>query len=481
MASNMKLAKEFDDWNSAVVSYSSKSVHQEDIAATLTSLLDTGKPLSNGFGKLIPDLISAVDSSEALFYKNFIHMLQFPFKKKGSELDSVFREILISEAIGYDDIVRWSEALKQSINSAGFQYDDKKLIFVLSFMLIIAIISIVQLIRANMTFSLSRLLEFVFLALQCLAQSTTSFIAEEQVVSQLCFPILFVIWFATSFPTFKHIESLLAILFINRILMSWSSVGTLWRSSISISDFVKSHEWLQVGSVVLSLLLIAVCLIKRKCPGSKATLVALGFANFSTFLNKIELFAFHRVLTARLCLFSVLYLVLIERSYACLTYLLIVLNRPTHSLAIVILFIMFGEMNRLQNNSKYSFSPLLIMSLALNSFYALGLWNSVSAVDLTFGAAFTSSFDMRIAPLVLSSYFFSGPLLAFFCAGFSEISMLIHTRVVLDFFACFFAFQHRYHSWIFDFFAPKVLFQLLWSAFFVIVHFSRKIQLKSIQ
>ena len=34
-------------------------------------------------------------------------------------------------------------------------------------------------------------------------------------------------------------------------------------------------------------------------------------------------------------------------------------------------------------------------------FHALGLWNSISAVDLTFGAAFSSSFDMRIAPIVV--------------------------------------------------------------------------------
>jgi hypothetical protein len=119
--------------------------------------------------------------------------------------------------------------------------------------------------------------------------------------------------------------------------------------------------------------------------------------------------------------------------------------------------------------------------LMQSSYYALGLWNSVSAIDLTFGAIFSKSFDMRTAPIVLLLYCWSGPLLVTLTSrrrgkfdkkksmnAFDTFDNLF-IRGVLDASACFFAYHHRFHAWVFDFFSPKILFQLFWAFLYIII------------
>jgi ethanolaminephosphotransferase len=472
LSPNVKFNKRFDDWKSALIQISKTTVHQEDIAATLTSLLDSGKPLSNGFGKLIPEVVKAFDSSETHFYHNLIHLLRYPFKKRSTDIESTFTEILTTEPISEDDLIRWSDALKNSINSVGFQYADKKLLGSLVLMAFIACLSLGYLCSEKV--NMMSIVEASFLIIFCLAQSTTSFIAEEQVISHAAFSIMFFVWFSCSFRkdlSLFNVKSALIVILIHRVAMSWSGVGAIWRSSTSISDYLKSSDRLLFGSIVLALSIVTGKLAKGVKLKNITTLLAFGAAYFSVFFNKLNYFRIDRALTAQLGLVAVLYLALVEKRHSCIVYLFMILNRPAQSLIIALLFVMFEELNKLLSISSIAFSPLLVMSIVMNSFYAMGLWNSVSAVDLTFGAAFTSTFDIRIAPIVLSIYFFSGPLSAFICTSFGDISKLIYMRLIIEFFACLFAFHHRYHPWIFDFFAPKILFQILWSVFFAAAYF----------
>ena len=291
LAPKLNMKRGFTDWEDALNHFSNVSVHQEDIAATLTSLLDSNKPLTNGFGKLIPEVVNTFSSSPAHFYHNLIHLLRFPFKKQSRELDLVFHEILNSQEILVDDLVRWSGKLKHSIDSVGFQYNDKKLIGALIFMALIACASLIRLFAYSKTFQFIDLLEVAFLAIFCLAQSTTSFIAEEQVLSHLAFAWIFFAWFAVSFHRQLNryqLTSALAVLSIHRISVSWSNVGTLWRSSASISDYLKSHEWIRNCSTVLALLVITWKIASGMSKRKLTTLIALGVAVTSIHISLLE-------------------------------------------------------------------------------------------------------------------------------------------------------------------------------------------------
>ena len=115
-----------------------------------------------------------------------------------------------------------------------------------------------------------------------------------------------------------------------------------------------------------------------------------------------------------------------------------------------------------------AFMKLCTMQCA---FYSLGLWNSVSTIDLTFGAVFSKRFDMRVAPFVLLIYTLSGPILVAIAfkkrPGDQEMMWLM--RSILDLGACAFAYKHRFHPWVFDFFSPKILFQVIWTAFYCLL------------
>ncbi len=121
-----------------------------------------------------------------------------------------------------------------------------------------------------------------------------------------------------------------------------------------------------------------------------------------------------------------------------------------------------------------SISTLFKISLMQSSYYALGLWNSVSAIDLTFGAIFSKAFDMRTAPIVLLIYCWSGPILSALVLRKqkhqkSNYFSFLCIRGLLDASACVFAFHHRFHAWVFDFFSPKILFQVFWALFYILI------------
>lgn len=470
LSPDLKTNAQFQDWQSALSHFSSKFIHQEDIAATLTVLLDSDKPLANGYGKLIDDAISAFGCSESLLRSNLIHLLRYPFKDNIPLVQNVLHEIIEAPEISAEHLSKWSHDLKQAINSTGFAYDDKKLIISISIMALTLLCGLYICLSSVKMIPGVKLIELVLLLLLCLAESTTSYIAEEQAIYQFVFYILFIAWFAHSFSKLRstdNVKSGVAVLVIHRVSMSWSSVGTLWRSSWSISDLIKSNGWLQIASVCVALALINFKVIKDFRAKSYSSIASIVVANLSTILNKSKLSGNDSIMCAQICLLSVLYLMIAERNFKVLAYLFVVLNRPCHAMMIALAVIMFDELGKLRKSAKDPLPSLMLMAIAANTFYALGIWNSISAVDLTFGAAFTPSFDMRIAPIVLALYFFSGPILS---SSFNILQIdpiLLSMRIILDFFACHFAFLHRYHPWIFDFFAPKILFQLLWSTFYV--------------
>ena len=86
----------------------------------------------------------------------------------------------------------------------------------------------------------------------------------------------------------------------------------------------------------------------------------------------------------------------------------VLLNKPANAMPIALLLELATSLNSWWTREVGSFLKLCIVQCA---FYALGLWNSVSAIDLTFGAVFSEKFNMRVAPVVLLLYTLSGPIL----------------------------------------------------------------------
>ena len=144
----------------------------------------------------------------------------------------------------------------------------------------------------------------------------------------------------------------------------------------------------------------------------------------------------------------------------------LLLNKPANAIPIALLLELVNEFTKL-NGRVGSFMKLCLLQCA---YYYLGLWNSVSAIDLTFGALFSKNFDMRIAPFILLIYTLSGPILVSISLPTSSTDQeMLALRSVLDFSACAFAYKHRFHPWIFDFFSPKIMFQVFWSVFYCLL------------
>ena len=152
--------------------------------------------------------------------------------------------------------------------------------------------------------------------------------------------------------------------------------------------------------------------------------------------------------------------------------LFVLVNKPFNALPIALILCLAEGIVALESDLGPA-SVFLQMCAMQCAYYSLGLWNSVSAIDLTFGAVFTKNFDMKVAPVVLLIYCWSGPILVALIlrkkrkADFSvELTFL---RSILDCTACAFAYHHRFHPWIFDFFSPKILFQVFWALFFLLL------------
>lgn len=466
MSPHMNSTIGFDSWDSAIAAIS-KNVHfQEEIAATLTALLDDGLPLRNGYGRLLHDIASkCADPNDylSMAVQNIKHLLEYPFKKRSSELDLLFEHIMRAESVTLGALIGWEAQLKKALNESNFEYKEGHLKLILVVLALTCIGSILSFKRHQS--NIISLAEIVGMVLLLLGQSTTSYICEEQAIWQFVFVSLFLTWTYVNYSERpKSVKSPLLGLVLYRILAGWSSVGTLWAKEGSIADFLRNRPTLQNFSIV-----IAVCILNWKLmPRRKMSILATACTSLLVLGNRLEFL--DRTLSAQLALALVLIQISIDRHLDCLAFIFMLLNRPSHAMAVALLFILGKEVRNMAANSSVPMPSLMCMALMHCAYYSLGLWNSVSAVDLTFGATFTSRFDMKIAPIVLLLHCFAGPILIYLTSGMAAHLMdLARMTIVLDATTFLLSYQHRLHPWVFDTFAPKVLFQVLWSVFFLLI------------
>ena len=461
----------FPDWREAIKESERDFHNQEDLAATLTVLLDGSSPLKFGTGCLMKRVMKAVkiegEKERILLLKNLVHLLMKSKNKSKWEIDELTNE----------QIYEISVEMKNSLNADGFTFEEGNLKFVLSILIILTgIYSIFY--RFNpLKMDLEGLTTILGISIISACQSATSFIGEEHLLWQTSFTIVFLIWsiknyyyyYAKSWVIFK-------VLLIHRILCGWNGIGSLWVNEWTLSSWIKSHDIIEAISVVISLIWI---ISKDKDQRGRMRKVILVIAGVLVFLHRIGFKGVPSHLLAQ----AVLTLLIISLSRKGIelsaAILFVLINKPMNSLPVALIFELTQTINELETDFEDSASMFLRMCLMQCSYYALGLWNSVSAIDLTFGAIFSKKFDMRTAPIVLLLYCWSGPILVALISRRRRRSLksssLDHSfdtlfiRSVLDASACAFAFHHRFHAWVFDFFSPKILFQLFWAIFYILI------------
>jgi hypothetical protein len=465
---------EFNDWRDAIKEAEMDSHNQEDLAATLTALLDGSSPLKFGSGCLIKRVMKAAklenEHERALLLKNLVHLLG----KSAKRMDLDF------EGLTDEQIYEISIEMKNALNADGFTFEEGKLKVAVCILMVLTAIYAVFWVKRTKA-DLEGLLMILAVLIISACQSATSFIGEEHLLWQTSFTVIFLVWVIKSYKSSQAAPTLLKtfkVLLIHRILCGWNGVGSLWVNERTLSSWIKSHDTVEAVSVAISLIWIGLKANGGKKPWNLKKGISL-LSGVLVFLHKIG----YKGVPSHLIAQAVLTLLMIsnERLETSAATLFVLLNKPMNSLPIALILELTEELNELENELKDSAPIFMRTCLMQSSYYALGLWNSVSAIDLTFGAIFSKSFDMRTAPIVLLLYCWSGPLLVALTSrrrgkfdkkksmnAFDTFDNLF-IRGVLDASACFFAYHHRFHAWVFDFFSPKILFQLFWAIFYIII------------
>lgn len=503
----------FETWKQAVKMAENDSHHQEDIGATLTALLDgtgTGNPLKFGSGCLIERVMKASFDEEeerALLLGNLKHLLEKLTRRKYEESEIFISNFITKEIISNENIYLLSKELKGILNADNFTFQEGKLKVAVGVMGMISLIYLVRwLINRKFSLNLESLSELVAIVTIGICQGGTSFIAEEHVLWRGMFVAFVLIWAMKMKTREKRINEVISdnglvylkiglLLLLHRILCGWNGVGTMWSHELTISSILKQTgkviENFAVAIGLILILIMAMIRMKRKekhfMHSKFESFLFFGAACFIVFLHKttftLTFTLFNQSIPNHILAQSVLIILISEKLYTrnywkdldiSLGILSVLVNKPSNAIPVAILL----TMSQVMGNLEQILGPtgcLLRISLMQGSFYGLGLWNSVSAVDLTFGAIFSKSFNMTTAPVVLLMYCWSGPVLVavslkknnYNYRGWMEDLMFY--RGFLDFMACAFAFHHRFHPWIFDFFSPKILFQVFWAAFYLIL------------
>lgn len=446
------------DWRDAIKLAEADAHNQEDLAATLTALLDGSSPLKFGNGCLIERVMRAINDSEyerKQLSKNLKHLLE---KAQGPEQEK-YALALAGESTR-ESVYKASEEIKKTLNRDTFTFDEPKL---RGSVLILAGVSIFNLILAARTLPLD--LESVVgmgsLLIIAGSQEATSFIGEEHLLWQAAFLAAFLVFLMRSK---RGLARGCKVLVLHRLLCGWNGIGMLWVNEWTLGSLVKSSGQLEGGLLAVSLLWIVY----------KAWGMRRGDGKISVVLCAISagLVLIHKLCFPNYLLAQAILLILLPQFIAGSSgkqipaaILFVLLNKRANAIPIALLLELADELSRMDEQVG-AFLKLCTMQCA---FYSLGLWNSVSAIDLTFGAIFSRRFDMRVAPLVLLFYSLSGPILVSVSLKKTDTGLLWMMRSILDFSACAFAYKHRFHPWVFDFFSPKILFQVFWTAFYCLI------------
>ena len=472
--------EKYKNWKDAIKEAELDYHNQEDIAATLTALLDGTNPLKFGNGCLINRVMkaSARSSKElVLLLKNLRHLLEKSHANAQVEkllTNFTFPFLSVSNL---EEIYKVSVSIKNVLNSDNFAFDEQKLKIAVLVLALVALLSAALLLRkGGISFSLETAVTIVSVSILAACQSATSFIGEEHLLWQGAFTAALLTWALKSLNS--SVMGVVQVLLIHRILCGWNGIGTIWANDWTFGSWIKSHDILEGISVALALSWIIIYQTQTTKTISRISLSAQVTASLLVLLHRIgfkALPSYQLAQTVLLILATDLFIVS-KFKYANLkssaAILFVLVNKPFNALPIALILCLAEGIVALESDLGPA-SVFLQMCAMQCAYYSLGLWNSVSAIDLTFGAVFTKNFDMKVAPVVLLIYCWSGPILVALIlrkkrkADFSvELTFL---RSILDCTACAFAYHHRFHPWIFDFFSPKILFQVFWALFFLLL------------
>lgn len=472
MSPHFKKSPKFITWTEAIKQAELDSHNQEDIAATLTTLLDSSNPLKFGNGCLIERVMAASNPSNLRksLLKNLKHLLERSVVRSPEKVEALFIDSDL--LLGDDEVFELSRKVKEILNSDGFTFEEGKLKLAASGLAAISVIYSLLWMRYA-SINLESLVILVSILIIAACQSATSFIDEEHLLWQAAFLALFVAWSLKNIVISSSTWKVVRVLVIHRVLCGWNGVGTIWANEKTLSSLIKSSNAFESAGVFVSLIWI----VSRNRSSrnrfmfmAAAVLVALHRTNYFTLIPK------HLLAQSALCILVTELFVNRFRNLESLAAVLFVLvNKSGNAVPVALILAVTEEINQLEIEFGSGVSAFLRICLMQCAFYAFGLWNSVSAIDLTFGAVFTKSFDMRSAPIVLLLYCWSGPILVVLASRKSRYAKvgsgveLWWVRSVLDCLACAFAYRHRFHGWVFDFFSPKIMFQVFWAVFYLIL------------
>lgn len=459
----------FVDWKEAIRAAEGDFHNQEDISATLTALLDSSSPpLKFGNGCLIKRVIQATPNvpERRLLLKNLVHLLErSSVTGNAHEVERLFT--VPPGQLTSEEIYDLSVEIKNILNSKSFSFDESKLKFAIGLLCLVTAAYSFLWFKEALFNNLETLLTIISVLIISACQSATSFLGEEHLLWQGAFLAALLVWSLKSWKSSAF--RIVKVSVMHRILCGWNGVGTVWVNEKTLGTFIKSHDMIEGISVAIAL----VWIIKQGRGGFKSRFAQI-FASILILFHRIGskqlLFIqnYQLAQTILLVLVSDLILSKDKNLETCAALLFVLVNKPVNAIPVALILSLAHEIKSLESilGPSCAFLRLCLMQC---SFYYLGLWNSVSAIDLTFGAVFTKAFDMKIAPVVLLAYSWSGPILVALVLNrgsrirYVEVAFI---RSILDTSACAFAYHHRFHGWIFDFFSPKILFQVFWALFY---------------
>lgn len=289
------------------------------------------------------------------------------------------------------------------------------------------------------------------MVLYCLSVFSSSFIEEEHEIWNHLIPMLIM----TSKN--KPLLTKTLALFAARALRYWNSNGYEYRSFPDMKVFLTKHPGLMFSLLAASLIY---------CSKGNGSFLQISKLSLSGLIFMYKLDWTKSSYLGRIIISGTLILALFDSRS--LYLLLMAVQKAHNALPFVLLELI---------NSTIDHSDVTV-ALLHYSYFSLGMSNLITSIDLSNSYIGLTDYEPAWVALMTFIISFSGPIHALItCNYIVNLSDAMTWRSAVQFSVMLCCFIQRHHISIWTVFTPRLLFEALWTMFYILAAFYMKMRL----
>lgn len=412
-------------------------INQLDIAPTISSLFGVSIP-KFGIGKIIRQLVEG-RVSEARLCRLLLDNLRVLSNQDGSIQVDKFADCgncheNCSKCI--KEIQLELESSRERLSSQYGSYNFPALVICL----LVSTAAVIVLWNGQL--HRSNLIEPLCIFSYCMSIMASSFIDEEHEIWNHILPLAIL-----ASQRVSNLDKLIGLV-CARILRNWNSNGYEYRSLPDMKAFLDANKLLRTV-----LLAVALCFFVYKAYNKQKKPTSGLLMAYASIVVAWKCELVKGPLVERLILSLGPLLSLIDS--ASLGVLMISVSKTHNAIPLALQSII---------QSMVSSGPLIAIH---HSYFAMGMSNLITSIDLS--NSYIGLHDYRPSWVGLMTFvvLFAGPLqTAWFANSYIDLERIVFWRASVQLAVMFCCFIQRHHISVWTVFTPRLLFEVLWTAFY---------------